>query len=153
MVRDSGVCTGKLQWKLVKPRSLSILQTRTTNEITPSQDMNGSAADKDLPIEVDVHQAVAILNENPEACLLDVREPAEIQASRLENTINIPMMQLPFMLHVLPRDKPILVLCHHGARSLRAAGFLRSSGMISAQSIRGGIDAWSLEIDPTVPRY
>jgi rhodanese-related sulfurtransferase len=51
------------------------------------------------------------------------------------------------------KDKPIIVHCHHGGRSLRVAKWLREQGFIQAQSMAGGIDAWSLQIDPDVPRY
>ncbi len=106
-----------------------------------------------LPLEIDVHAAQAILQSAEPACLLDVREPAEVQYCRISGSLHIPMMQLPMRMRNLPRDEPILVLCHHGYRSLRAAEFLRSYGWVNAQSIRGGINAWSIEIDPSVPRY
>src|SRR5271157_4366309 len=84
--------------------------------------------------------------------LLDCREPWEHEAARIEGATLIPMRQVPQSLERIPKDVPVVVYCHHGMRSLNVTGWLRQRG-IEAQSLRGGIDCWSLEIDPTVPRY
>lgn len=115
--------------------------------------MNEKASGESLPLEVDIHEAQALLSADMDICLVDVREPEEIQFCRLAGSVNIPMMQLPESMQSLPRDKRILVLCHHGQRSLYAARFMRSNGWESVQSIRGGIEAWSRGIDPSIPRY
>jgi len=62
------------------------------------------------------------------------------------------MQQTPERLDDLPRDKPVIVYCHHGVRSRQVAGFLREQGY-DARSLAGGIDAWSQQIDPACPRY
>ncbi len=94
--------------------------------------------------------------ENP-PLLLDVREAWELQTAGLDlpgaRLMHIPMSSLPARLHELDRTQPILGLCHHGARSLQCVAFLRRQGFDSAYNIAGGIDAWSREVDPTVPRY
>lgn len=87
--------------------------------------------------------------------LLDCRTPEEHAIARIEGAVLIPMQQIPERLGEIEswRDKPIVVYCHHGVRSLRVVRFLRDQGFSQAQSMQGGIDAWSLEVDPSVPRY
>lgn len=87
--------------------------------------------------------------------LLDCREPDEHAIARIEGARLIPMREIPERLSELEpwREKPIVVHCHHGVRSLRVVQWLRQQGFAHAQSMRGGIDAWSLEVDPSVPRY
>ncbi len=84
--------------------------------------------------------------------LLDCREPGEWQHCRIDGAMHIPMTQTPGRLGELSADRPIVVYCHHGVRSLRVAQFLRERGY-DAASMAGGIEAWSLQVDPTVPRY
>ena len=84
--------------------------------------------------------------------LIDCREPWEHELARIEGATLIPMRQVPQSLERIPRDAPVVVYCHHGMRSLNVTGWLRQRG-IEAQSLTGGIDRWSLEIDPAVPRY
>jgi rhodanese-related sulfurtransferase len=88
--------------------------------------------------------------------LLDVREPWELATARLAlpgaTLLTIPMGTLPTRLAELDRAQPILVLCHHGQRSLHCVAFLQQQGF-DAHNIAGGIDAWSLAIDPTLARY
>lgn len=87
--------------------------------------------------------------------LLDCREPDEYAICRIEGAVLIPMAEIPERLAELEpwRDKPIVVHCHHGVRSLRVVRFLREKGFAQAQSMKGGIDAWSVDVDPAVPRY
>jgi rhodanese-related sulfurtransferase len=86
--------------------------------------------------------------------LLDVREPWEITTAALPGSVNIPMGEIPSRAHAeLDPDQPIVVLCHHGARSLSVTMWLRNQGFDHAQSLSGGIDFWSRSVDPTVPRY
>lgn len=84
--------------------------------------------------------------------LLDVREPWEIGIAGLEGTIDIPLAELPSRLSELDAATPVAVICHSGGRSARAAGFLAEHGYTAA-NIAGGIDAWSTDVDPSVPRY
>jgi rhodanese-related sulfurtransferase len=86
--------------------------------------------------------------------LLDIREPWEFHAARLPNSILMPMGDVPSRAHAeLDPDAHIVVLCHHGQRSLSVAMWLRAQGFDRAQSLAGGIDLWSRTIDPTIPRY
>ena len=86
--------------------------------------------------------------------LLDVREPWEHQAASLVDSLLMPMGDVPSRAHAeLDPDKAIVVLCHHGARSLNVTMWLRNQGFEQVQSLAGGIDAWSCVIDPAVPRY
>ena len=86
--------------------------------------------------------------------LLDVREQWEYDTAHIEGATLIPMNEIPARaFKELDEDTPILVLCHHGARSLSVAVWLRNQGFEQAQSVSGGIDAWSRSIDPTIPRY
>ena len=85
--------------------------------------------------------------------LLDVREPFEFEMARIEGANLIPLGELPARWQELDREKEIFVFCHSGVRSDRAAEFLRSAGFAKVANVAGGIDAWSEEIDPNVPRY
>jgi rhodanese-related sulfurtransferase len=86
--------------------------------------------------------------------LLDVREPWEFSTAALPDAKLIPMGEIPSRAHAeLDPDQPIIVLCHHGARSLSVTMWLRREGFDHAQSLAGGIDAWSRTIDPAVLRY
>ncbi len=89
--------------------------------------------------------------------LLDVREPWEVQVASVApgdfDLVAIPMNQVPARLAELPQDRPVACLCHHGARSQRVAMFLAQQGYPDVANIAGGIEAWSRERDPSVPRY
>ena len=88
-----------------------------------------------------------------EVTLLDVREPAEIEIASLPDTTTIPMMEIPTRLAELNPDATVVVMCHSGGRSRRVAEFLIASGFSRVFNLTGGIDAWSQQIDPSVPRY
>ena len=85
--------------------------------------------------------------------LIDVREPWEYQTCKIEGATLIPMRAIPANLQQLDVDQDVICYCHHGQRSLDVAAWLRAQGVKTAQSLAGGIERWSLEIDPTVPRY
>jgi rhodanese-related sulfurtransferase len=107
-----------------------------------------------MDLEITVAQLKTALTSTTPPLLLDVREPWEYQTAHIEGSILIPMNEIPGRAHQeLDEDAPILVLCHHGARSLSVAAWLRQQGFDKAQSVSGGIDAWSCSIDPTIPRY
>lgn len=103
------------------------------------------------PLEIDVTAAATCLRAG--ACLLDVREPAEHALVTVPGSRLVPLEEVPAALADLPRDRPLLVLCHHGGRSLRATQFLRAEGWANAVNVAGGIDAWARVVDPTLPRY
>ena len=85
--------------------------------------------------------------------LLDVREPWELQTARISGSTNIVMNEIPARVAELERNAPIVVICHHGVRSLNVTAWLRRQGFTNVRSMRGGIDAWSRSIDPNVPVY
>lgn len=91
------------------------------------------------------------------ALVLDVREPEELQIAAIRpNGFDlqvIPMNDIPGRLAELDPERPVAVLCHHGGRSQRVAMYLASNGFGAVANIAGGIDAWSLECDGSVPRY
>ena len=105
----------------------------------------------DTPIEIDVPAAAQMLRDG--ALLLDVREAFEVATCAVAGSRHIPMRQIPENLPSLPRDQPILVMCHHGSRSLRVTQFLRANGFANVTNVAGGIDAWAEQIDPTLARY
>ena len=85
--------------------------------------------------------------------LLDVREAWEIETASVPDSIRIPMAEIPGRRQELAEDTPIAVLCHSGVRSARVAAYLAATGFKRVVNITGGIDAWSLGIDATIPRY
>jgi rhodanese-related sulfurtransferase len=86
--------------------------------------------------------------------LLDVREPVELQMAHIEGALHIPMGEIPMRANQeLDPDAHIVVVCHHGVRSLSVTAWLRQQGFENAQSMRGGIDRWAREVDPKVPTY
>jgi len=106
-----------------------------------------------LPFETDVHTTNSLLNSGDPPVLLDIREPIEVQVCQIRNSIHIPMGEIPMLWRSIPKDRRVIVYCHHGRRSLMVTQFLRQHGIGLAQSMLGGIEAWSLEIDPSVRRY
>jgi len=86
--------------------------------------------------------------------LLDVREPWEVETARIEGAKLMPMGDVPSRAHQeLDPDDHIVVYCHHGVRSMNVTVWLRQQGFEKAQSMAGGIDAWSRSVDPKVPVY
>lgn len=85
--------------------------------------------------------------------LLDVRTPVEHSIARVEGAELLPLAELPRRFEELSRDEDLVVMCHHGIRSAQAVAFLRQHGFLRARNLAGGIDAWSREVDDSVPRY
>lgn len=107
------------------------------------------------PPEISPTEVKSLLDRGEKFLLLDCREEDEHQAARIEGATLVPMSQLQARLGELEscRQGPIVVHCHMGVRSLRVANWLREQGFENVRSMAGGIDAWSLEVDPSVPRY
>jgi len=84
---------------------------------------------------------------------VDVREPHEREIAHIEGTKLIPLSELPGRLGELDGHAEIVTHCHHGVRSMKALEILRGAGFSKVRSLQGGIDAWSVAVDPEVPRY
>ncbi|MEO7336702.1 MAG: rhodanese-like domain-containing protein [Caldimonas sp.] len=97
------------------------------------------------------------LAEGRRLTLLDVREAWEVALASIEiagcDHLAIPMNSVPDRLDALDRVQPLVCICHHGARSAQVVAFLEQHGFGSAYNLAGGIDAWSISVDPAVPRY
>lgn len=83
--------------------------------------------------------------------VLDVREPWEVEKASVAGATAVPMQLIPQV--QLPDSGPIVCLCHHGGRSMQVARYLEQKGRSDVYNLTGGIDAWSRDVDPTVPRY
>ncbi|MCU0986098.1 MAG: rhodanese-like domain-containing protein [Acetobacteraceae bacterium] len=109
--------------------------------------------DETLPFEIAPATLAAWRQDGLAHAVLDVREPWEVEIAALEGALLVPMGEVPARLGELPADRPLVVLCHHGGRSMRVTAWLRSRGLANAVNLGGGIDAWSREVDPAVPTY
>jgi rhodanese-related sulfurtransferase len=108
-----------------------------------------------LPFEITPQQLREQLATDSVA-LIDVREPHEYQIARIAGAELIPMRTVPAALSQLEEradSATLVVYCHHGVRSLQVVNWLREQGVEACQSMAGGIDRWSLEIDSSIPRY
>lgn len=108
------------------------------------------------PLELTPQEVRARIEEQNRATLIDVREPEEIALSQIEGAVLIPMQSIPGELQrieALADNTALMIICHHGVRSLQVAAWLRERGVENCFSVAGGIDRWSREIDPRVPRY
>ncbi len=103
--------------------------------------------------EISPTDLLELLDGASQPLLLDIREPWELALASLPMTLNIPMGQLPERLHELDRERPIVVMCHHGNRSRQVVLFLEQSGFPRVINLCGGISAWSDVVDPTIPQY
>lgn len=115
-------------------------------------DHNQENTMSESPVEIDVAQTKLKLEEG-DSVLLDVREQFERDICTIDGSIHIPMGEIPARAKELPKDKEILVHCHHGGRSLKVVHFLRDNGYARSTNVGGGIDAWSLQIDSQLQRY
>jgi len=106
-----------------------------------------------IPAEQTPRQIKARLDTGEPLILLDVREPFELQISRLDSARNIPMSEINARWQEIPRDQPVVVFCHTGVRSANLIAALREAGYDNLINLTGGIDAWSREVDASVPRY
>jgi rhodanese-related sulfurtransferase len=113
-------------------------------------------AETALPFEITPQEVDRRLKAGEKIALIDVREPGEFQLARIEGAALVPMRTVPAefgRLDAQADDAPLIVFCHHGVRSLNVVQWLRGQGLEACQSMAGGIDRWSIEIDPSIPRY
>lgn len=106
-------------------------------------------------LELTPRQVADLRRDDPTAVLLDCRLPQEHAIARLGGAVLVPMHEMPDHLESLRQyaGRRIVVYCHRGVRSRQAAAWLRERGFAGACSMAGGIERWSIDIDPTVPRY
>lgn len=108
------------------------------------------------PLEITPPQLKQRLDAGEKLHLIDVRQPNEFATAKIEGAVLVPMRSVPAELQSLEAkadEAPLIVFCHHGVRSLNVVEWLREQGLENCQSLSGGIDAWSLIVDPSVPRY
>ncbi len=107
-----------------------------------------------MEYEINPEDLKTLLDQEPGLTLLDVREPWEFETARIAGAKLMPMGDIPSRVHQeLDPDEHIVVVCHHGVRSLNVTNWLRQQGFGKVQSLRGGIDAWTRQVDPSVPLY
>jgi rhodanese-related sulfurtransferase len=109
---------------------------------------------KAFPLEITPKEVKRQIDSGKPPRLVDVREPFEFEHARIEGAELIPTRSVPKALPLFEEEEgPIVVFCHHGQRSMQVVSWLREQGVENCQSMAGGIDRWSREIDPAVPRY
>ncbi len=94
-----------------------------------------------------------LTEQGPAPLILDVREPWEYALAHLPGARLVPMGEIAAQVDTLPRDREIVVVCHHGIRSRIVAAWLEKQGFGKVINLTGGLDAWSLRVDPALPRY
>jgi molybdopterin/thiamine biosynthesis adenylyltransferase/rhodanese-related sulfurtransferase len=110
------------------------------------------AAPQGVPV-ISVRELKTKLDDKEALTLIDVREPYEYEIARIEGSRLIPLGELETHLGDLPRTGTLIMQCHSGGRSEHAVRILQEAGFENALNLEGGIDAWSVEVDPAVPRY
>ena len=106
-----------------------------------------------LDYEISPAEAASLIKQGA-VRLIDVREPWEVATAHIEGGVPIPMGDIPARAHQeLDPEERLVIVCHHGVRSMNVTVWLRNQGFEQAQSMRGGIEAWATEVDPTVGRY
>jgi len=107
-----------------------------------------------MDFEISAAQVKAMFKRGENFVLLDVREPWEREKASIEGSTAMPMGEVASRAHLeLDLEEHIIVLCHHGVRSLSVTNWLRQQGFEKVQSVRGGIDGWARTVDPKVPLY
>ena len=110
----------------------------------------------DLAFELTAAEVKRRLDAGERLHLIDVRQPEEHAIARIEGSQLVPMAEIPNHLQELEEradEAPLVVFCHHGMRSANVVQWLRGQGITECQNMAGGIDAWSTDVDPAVPRY
>jgi adenylyltransferase/sulfurtransferase len=134
------------------PRIRNLLpETYATAAAIPTASLMTNA---EIPLELSVTEAKRLLDTAPDTTvLIDVREPYELEICAVAGSEDIPMRQIPEHVDTLPKNKHLLVLCHHGNRSMRVTEFLRARGFTAVSNVAGGIEAWAEQIEPAMRRY
>jgi len=85
--------------------------------------------------------------------LLDVREDWEFETCRIAGSVQIPMHLIPVRVSEIDDDREVVCICHHGARSMQVAAFLERNGFSNVTNLTGGVHAWAVQVDPSMPKY
>lgn len=126
----------------------------TIRELIDYEEFCGIEPEQTQPeLEMTVRELKEKLDRGERVFLLDVREPYEWQIARIPGAVLIPMSQVPSRLHELPTTDEIVVHCKTGGRSAKVTAFLYNTGFRRVKNLKGGIDRWAAEIDPSIPRY
>ena len=115
--------------------------------------MSGADRMQQANYDIGVDQLAEMRNDGTAHTVLDIREPEELAVCIIAGSVAIPMQQVLDELEGLPRENPLIVVCHHGMRSAMVTEFLRKNGFDNAWNLAGGIDAWARHVDPDMPRY
>ena len=97
--------------------------------------------------------AVAKSMQQEKVVLVDVREHSELAICKIAEAIHIPLGEIPTRIELLPRNVPLVIYCHHGMRSRSVVDYLRTLGFDNALNMTGGINSWSMQIDPEMQKY
>ncbi|HEX4663891.1 MAG TPA: rhodanese-like domain-containing protein, partial [Terriglobales bacterium] len=128
--------------------------SRVHGEARAEVDGEVAAIGKRMDYEINPEEVKNKLDAKESFTLLDVREPWEFETAKIEGAKLMPMGDVPSRAHQeLDPEDHMVVICHHGVRSMNVTAWLRQQGFEKAQSMRGGIDAWSRRVDGTVPVY
>jgi rhodanese-related sulfurtransferase len=106
-----------------------------------------------MSLELTVQDLQQLLAAGAKPVIVDVREQWEFDLGHLDGSVHIPLGTLPERMQDLDRTAEIVTVCHTGRRSLQAAHFMHATGFARVRSLRGGVEAWSVQIDPSMPRY
>lgn len=137
----------------VKPATIEVSTANTTTSASTSAATSTSPVMPESAAEIDVTEVAERLRNGDEFVLLDVREPWEFEAAQLPNAVLVPLSTLPGAVNSLDSDREYVVYCHHGMRSAMAANWLKAQGFQHVSNMTGGIDAWSINVDRSVPQY
>lgn len=103
--------------------------------------------------ELSARELAERLQRGDDLVVIDVREARELAIAKFPAARHIPLATLPHRLADIPRERTVVLACHHGARSAHALQFLSGQGYSELLNLLGGIDAWSRDVDPSVARY
>jgi rhodanese-related sulfurtransferase len=115
--------------------------------------IEGEASMAGDPQELSCADVAQRLERGEPLLLLDVREGWEREIAVIPDSYHIPMGEVPNRLHEIPADQTVVVQCHHGGRSMQVARLLVSKGYTQVYNLAGGIDAWSRDVDDSLPTY
>ena len=127
---------------------------KTPDSEKPSGNENANPPSA-LPVEISVVETRELIDSGKSMLLLDCREDGEVATCQIDGSVHIPMNEIPNRISEIEdlQSERIVIHCHHGGRSLNVTMWLRENGFPQAQNMNGGIEQWSLQVDPQVPRY